>query len=245
MKKFLTFVILGLFYLTPVYSFINFKPLSELELKINNDVEIFFQSIEDRSDKCEMKLWHNEVYHSEIINYTISEYDFYEISRLKGKEINLNCEDLIYEISDINNQIVKQKYQLSADICGGKIYAYNVVFHLAYNPGLMNSRPGFGADPDILKEWVNYFKKFSKNEVVKKKEKEREPYKDLDGKLYDSYMDMRDWKHQILDSKGKIAYQIFLSSTIYGNEKLGPTMNRISFSMHENTISRIKACNKF
>ena len=239
------FILFCLFSFKNVYAFINFKPLTKINLKNGNDVQYFFESIEDRSDKCEVKFFHNNLYYTEYINTTISEFDFFEIARIKGMEFNLSCSDLSYEIKDIKNNNVLQKYQLDADICNGQIFNYSVTFHLTYEPGILNSRPGFGANPNLLNNWVNYFESNSNSKMEFRKEKRSDPYKDINGKLYDSYMEVRDWKHKTFNNNGKVDYQIFLSSVIYGNEKLGPVMNRISFSMYENTMKKIKSCNRF
>ena len=242
MKKLLRIVILGFFLIGKAQSFENFKPLTNLELKMHNSIEQLYTSIVDQNDKdCQISFHYNGFYTTEYLDASISESDFLSISNIKDKEFNIYCDKLVHKIKDSKKELVDHEYTMSLDVCGGKIYSYNIVFHLGYKTYEISLRPGFGKDPEILLNWVDHF-----NSVVKKKpefvtEENSTPYKE-DGKIYKSFRDSRNWKHNTIDNKGEIKYLVYLSSTIYRNDKLGPTMNRVSFSIRDNSMKRIRAC---
>ena len=63
------------------------------------------------------------------MNSSISENDFISLANIKRKEFNIYCEELIHKIKDANNELVDHKYNINFDVCGGKIYSYEIVFH--------------------------------------------------------------------------------------------------------------------
>jgi len=243
MKKLLAIVVLGLLWGGNTYSFETFKPLSNLNLKMHNSIEELYSSINDQKNKeCQISFFHNGTYSTEYLNSTISESDFIAIANIKNKEFNVYCNKLVHKIKDSKNKLVNHEYTLDFDVCGGKIYSYGLVFHLRYKTLELDlSSGGFGENPEILTSWVSYF-----NNIIQKKHKletvEQDPYKDIDGKIYKSFYDSRVWQHNTLDKKGKTKYLVYLSSTVYRNDKLGPTTNRVGFSIRDNTIKRTKVC---
>ena len=245
MKKLLAIVVVGLLFTINAYSFETFKPLSNLNLKMHNSIEQLYSSIKDQDNlKCQISFFHNDLYTTEYLNSSISENDFISLANIKRKEFNIYCEELIHKIKDADNELVDHKYNINFDVCGGKIYSYDVVFHLGFKTYQLAFSKGFGENPEILKSWVRYF-----NNIIQKKPrletKNLDPYKDMDGKTYKSFYDSRVWQHNTLDKKGKTKYLVYLSSTIYRNDKLGPYMNRVAFTIRDNTIKRIKACERF
>tara|TARA_Y100000389_G_C17315564_1_gene440262 strand:- start:53 stop:763 length:711 start_codon:yes stop_codon:yes gene_type:complete len=234
MKKLLVILITSFLLSNNSHSFEKYKPLSELDLRIRYPIELLYE------DNKNIFINNCEFFNTEITS-AISDYDFLEIINQKRKEFSINCRDIVYEIYDIKNKLVKDDFDLTLDVCNGKIYAFDITFHLSYKEGLLGSRPGFGENPNILKEWVAEYYRHS-NEDPEIYTNKNSPYKDINGNLFDSYTDVRSWKHQISDRKNKSKYLIYISSAIYRNDDLGPTMNRVSFSIFENTIRRLKDC---
>ena len=243
MKKLLGIVVLGLLWSGNTYSFERFEPLSNLNLKMHNSIEELYSSINDQKNKeCQISFFHNGTYSTEYLNSTISESDFIAIANIRNKEFKVYCDKLVHKIKDSKNKLINHEYTLDFDVCGGKIYSYSLVFHLGYKTYELNLRPGFGANPEILTSWVSYFNNIVKKKPEVKTEENKDPYKDTDGKIYKKFQDSRVWKHHTLDNNGKAKYLVYLSSTIYRNDKLGPTMNRVGFSIRDNTIKRTKIC---
>ena len=246
MKKLLTIMVMSLLFTVNVYSFETFKPLSNLNLKMHNSIDQVYSSIKDQDNlNCQISFFHKGFYTTEYLNSSISENDFISLANINRKEFNIYCEDLVHKIKDANNELVDHKYNVHFDVCGGKIYSYDVVFHLGFKTHNLAFSKGFGENPEILKSWVEYF-----NNIVQKKprletKENKDPYVDIDGKIYKSFYDSRVWQHDTLDEEGKTKYLVYLSSTIYRNDKLGPVMNRVAFTIRDNTIKRLKACERF
>ena len=228
-------MVLGLLLSGNANAFQKYKPLSGLDLRIGYPIDLFYEdNIQIFNNGCELN-------HYEIINQTISGYDFLELANSKRKEAHVRCDDIPYDIRDINNRLVTDDFDLTLDVCNGKIYQYDIVFHLKYNEGILKSNPGFGKDPEILNNWVKEYYRHSNTEPEVYTDQNK-PYKDIDGKLYDDYTDVRSWKHEVFGNNGKVKYLVFISSAIYRNDKHGPLANRVSFSIGEFTIKRIKDC---
>ena len=242
MKKILLAFLFGFLFGVNAHSFENFKPLPNLKLKMHNSIEELYESIVDQKNKeCLMRFYYNGIYTTEFLDSTISEFDFLSLANIKKKEFNIYCDKLVHKIKDEKERLVEQEYTLDLDVCGGKIYSYGVVFHLKYETLDLMNKSGFGENPEILLNWVDYY-----NYIVKKKpdivtEENATPYK-YDGKIYKSYRDSRTWQHNTIDNKGKVKYLIYLTSTIYRNDLLGPTMNRVDFSIRDNSMKRMRAC---
>ena len=238
MKKLLGIVVLSLFCSNLGFAYEKYKPLSKINLKLWGTIEDLYQSIPNiDKDECELRLYYPGSYMREILNSTISESDFFLVANFKNKEANISCEKLFYDIEDIQGKHINHEYTLDLDVCGGRIYSWDVRFRLAYDELTLLQKPGFGANPDILKEWINGFQHYSNKEPeIKKQISESKDFKDLKGKFHKTFANVKSWS-DLIEKNGK-KIQVFLNSVIRGNDALGPVSNFVSYKVSDMSLNR-------
>ena len=96
--------------------------------------------------------------------------------------------------------------------------------------------------PEILKAGLDILITYSKKPRLETKN--LDPYKDITEKHIKVSMTV-EWQHNTLDKKGKTKYLVYLSSTIYRNDKLGPYMNRVAFTIRDKPLKELKLAKNF
>jgi hypothetical protein len=238
MRKLLGIVVLSFLCSNLVFAYEKYKPLSKINLKLWGSIEDLYQSIPNiNKAECEIRFYYNGSYMRETLNSTISESDFFLVANFKNKEANIYCEKLFYDIKDIQGKSISHEYTLALDVCGGRIYSWHVTFGLAHDELTLLQKPGFGENPNILKEWINAFQYYSDKEPeIKKKRSESKDYKDIDGKFHNSFSNSRSW-YDLIEENGK-RFQVFLTSFINGNDAHGPTSHFVSYAVHDMSLNR-------
>ena len=244
MKKLLGIVVLSFMCSNLGFAYEKYKPLSKINLKLWGSIEDLYQSIPNiNKAECEIRFYYNGSYMRETLNSTISESDFFLVANFKNKEANIYCDKLFYDIEDIQGKSISHEYTLALDVCGGRIYSWHVTFGLAHDELTLLQKPGFGENPNILKEWIKAFQYYSDKEPeIKKQRSESKDYKDIDGKFHNTFANVRSWK-DLIKENGKNKFQVFLTSYIGGNDALGPHTHRISYAVHDRTMNRMYKCN--
>ena len=238
MKKLLGILVLNLLCSNLGLAYEQYKPLSKIDLKLWGSIEDLYQSIPNiNKAECEIRFFYNGSYMRETLNSTISESDFFLVANFKNKEVNISCEKLFYDIEDIQGKHINHEYTLDLDVCGGRIYSWDIRFRLAYDELTLLQKPGFGANPNILKEWINGFQNYSNKEPeIKSQRSEKKDFKDVKGKFHKSFVDVKSWSDIIVKNGNKI--QATLSSVIRGNDALGPTSNFVSYTVNDVSLNR-------
>ena len=238
MKKLLGIVVLSLLFSNLGFAYEKYKPLSKINLKLWGSIEDLYQSIPNiNKAECEIRFYYNGSYMRETLNSTISESDFFLVANFKNKEANIYCDKLFYDIKDIQGKSISHEYTLALDVCGGRIYSWHVTFGLAHDELTFLQKPGFGENPNILKEWIKAFQYYSDKEPeIKKQRSESKNYKDIDGKFHKTFANVRKWSDFIEENGKKI--QVFLNSVIRGNDALGPVSNFVSYKVSDMSLDR-------
>ena len=238
MRKLLGIVVLSFLCSNLGFAYEKYKPLSKINLKLWGSIEDLYQSIPNiNKAECEIQFFYNGSYMRETLNSTISESDFFLVANFKNKEANISCDKLFYDIKDIQGKSINHEYTLDLDVCGGRIYSWDVRFRLAYDELTLLQKPGFGENPNILKEWIKAFQYYSDKEPeIKKQRGESKDYKDIDGKFYKTFANVRKWS-DLIEGNGK-KIQVFLNSVIRGNDALGPVSNFVGYKVSDMSLNR-------